>query len=236
MFKDLKRHNRETELRWDDEKKLAQWQQLNAHRFRYFDLFVPSWKGLKVLDLNCAAGFSSEFLARQGAVVVGTDPSSALIKTAQNHAQLRPLEIEYRPWIGESLPFDDSSFDIVMGVDVLEHVADVRKVISEIFRVLKPNGFLLFDGINRTFFAKMKMIWLLEYIIGELTLGSHDWRKFVKPEELHHLLTQHGFGEITFKGFDIRGKNRKTGELKIVLNDSLSVQYVGKCVKQPTSF
>jgi 2-polyprenyl-6-hydroxyphenyl methylase/3-demethylubiquinone-9 3-methyltransferase len=91
----------------------------------------------------------------------------------------------------ESLPFADASFDIVWCTDVLEHLSDLPAAIAQIARVLKPGGFFLYDTINRTWLSRPLVIWFWEYFAGLAPRGTHDWRLFIRPQELHRLLTQH---------------------------------------------
>ncbi|MBL4819116.1 MAG: 3-demethylubiquinone-9 3-O-methyltransferase [Deltaproteobacteria bacterium] len=217
---------------WDPKKEFFALKHLNIPRFEYFDRFIPNWTGMKILDVGCGGGFASEILAEKGAIVSGIDQSEKLIEVAKQHASDNGLEINYQQGVAESLPYGDQSFDAVFCVDVLEHVNSVDATISEISRVLKPTGRLLFDTINRTVSAKLTMIWILEDLMREIPKGIHDWNKFIKPEELLETLKQSGFQSFDIRGLDIKGKDKKTGLFKTQLNDNTSVMYIGKCDKQ----
>jgi len=130
----------------------------------------------------------------------------------------------------------------VISVDVLEHVESVPLVLSEVCRILKPNGTFFFDTINRNFKSRLVMIWIMENILGEIQKGVHDWNRFITPEELTDLLTKNGFRGIEIKGFDLFSEvlrlnlpsyleYRKTGIPKIAINDDTSINYIGKAVK-----
>jgi len=138
--------------------------------------------------------------------VSGIDQSLKCIIKAQEQAASSGLEIDYEHGFVEALPYPDNTFDIVICVDVLEHVADLHLAISEISRVLKPQGLFLFDTINRNFKSKLVMIWLLENILQEIPRGIHDWQKFIKPSELTDLMHSNGFTSIEIKGFDLFGE------------------------------
>ncbi|WP_416668445.1 bifunctional 2-polyprenyl-6-hydroxyphenol methylase/3-demethylubiquinol 3-O-methyltransferase UbiG [Egbenema bharatensis] len=227
---------------WNTTSKIYALHHLNAPRFEYFDRHISNWQGLRVLDVGCGGGFSCEFLANRGAIVSGIDQSKPCIETARTHAQQNQLAIDYQHGVAEALPYPDHTFDGVICVDVLEHVANVQKTISEIDRVLKPGGFFCFDTINQTFKSKVIMIWLLENILQEIPRGVHDWQKFIQPNKLSDLMQQVGFTEIEIKGFNIFGSTlfnniaaywhyRKTGNFRISLNEDTAVMYIGKARK-----
>ena len=101
-------------------------------------------------------------MASRGAIVSGIDRSDKCIVAAQNHAVTSGFEIDYRQGFAENMPYEDNTFDVVICVDVLEHVADYKKVVSEVHRILKPGGLFFFDTINRTFSSQIVMIGLME--------------------------------------------------------------------------
>lgn len=113
---------------------------LNEPRFNFFDSYIPNWNNLRVLDVGCGGGFSCEYIANRGAIVSGIDQSAKCIEQACIHAVKNRLNIDYQYGYAEAIPFQDSTFDVVVCVDVLEHVADLVKTILEISRVLKPGG------------------------------------------------------------------------------------------------
>ncbi|MBD2256941.1 bifunctional 2-polyprenyl-6-hydroxyphenol methylase/3-demethylubiquinol 3-O-methyltransferase UbiG [Pseudanabaena sp. FACHB-2040] len=239
---DLEFYDRVAHEWWSETAKIYALSHLNAPRFEYFDRYISTWQGLKVLDVGCGGGFTCEFLATRGAVVSGIDQSQNLIDQAQQHAAVNQLPIDYRHGYGEELPYTDRTFDVVVCVDVLEHVADLQQTVSEIHRVLKPGGFFCFDTINRTFKSKLIMIWLLEDWLRQIPHGVHDWQKFIKPEELAALMVQLGFHDIEFAGFNIFGETmadnvrtylhyQRTKTFEIGINQDTSVMYIGKARK-----
>ncbi len=124
-------------------------------RFEYFRgvlarQFGTGLAGLRVLDIGCGGGFLAEEFAALGCRVTGVDPSPASIGAARAHAAGRGFRIDYRVGVGEELPAPDAGFGVACCCDVLEHVSDVDRVISETARVLEPGGLYLFDTINRT--------------------------------------------------------------------------------------
>lgn len=195
-------------------------------RLQAFDRIAGDWRSKRVLDLGCGGGFMAEALAERGALVTGIDPAAGAIAIAWKHAEARGLAIGYSVGTGESLAFADRSFDIVVSVDVLEHVADLDRVIAEIARVLKPGGLFLFDTINRNRFATTVMITFAEDILKLLPPGTHDPDRFIRPEELRRKLTQAGFTVGAFAGF---GPRRVNWRLDPVFGPlpTLAVQYLG---------
>ena len=140
--------------------------------------------GGRALDVGCGAGFIAEELAVGGFAVTGIDPSGVAIEAARAHAGRSGLDIRYVVGAGEELPFPDAAFDLVFCCDVLEHVADLDRVIAETARVLRPGGLYLFDTINRTRRSKLLAIkamqeWRMTRIMDT---AIHEWSMFIPPE------------------------------------------------------
>jgi 2-polyprenyl-6-hydroxyphenyl methylase / 3-demethylubiquinone-9 3-methyltransferase len=170
---------------------------LNPVRFAYFrrvlteDLHVDP-TGKRVLDVGCGGGLLAEEFARLGCHVVGIDPSRPSIAAAQAHAQESGLVIEYAMVVGEQLPFATASFDIVACCDVLEHVADVDRVLAEAARVLTVDGLYFYETINRTLLSRLLFITLAQDWLRLLPPQLHDWAMFLKPRELHGRMARYG--------------------------------------------
>lgn len=202
MRNDLTIYDQISDQWWSDD---VRWvrilKNLTTGRLSWFDTRID-WKGRDVLDLGCAGGFMAEALASRGANVTGIDPAQQAIEEARRHAKINNLTIEYNVGAGENLPYPDRSFDIVVCVDVLEHVADLQKVINEIARVLRPGGCFVFDTINRTRIARLATITVAEEILRILPRGVHDPDLFIKPEELRTIMAKAGLqpGDITGLG------------------------------------
>jgi 2-polyprenyl-6-hydroxyphenyl methylase/3-demethylubiquinone-9 3-methyltransferase len=239
---DLEFYDVSAENWWNTDAKIYALYHLNQPRFSFFDRYVSDWKGLTALDVGCGGGFSCEFMAQRGVSVSGIDQSAKCIAKAKEHAESQNLRIDYQQGFSENLPYADNTFDIVTCVDVLEHVADFDKTVSEIHRVLKPKGIFFFDTINRTLQSKIIMILILENLLCEIPKGVHDWNKFIKPKELLKVLTNRGFGNIEIKGFDLFGNTlyqnalaylyyKKTGGFQVRISDNPSVMYIGKAEK-----
>ena len=196
-------------------------------RLSYFDEVVSTWQGQTVLDLGCGGGFMSEALAKRGATVIGIDPSEAAVAAAQTHARTEGLEIDYRVSSGEALPLANGSIDCVVCVDVLEHVADVDRVIDEIARVLKPGGLFLFDTINRTMLASFVIVFVGERVLRLLPRGTHDPAKFITPAELSAKLVARGLSVGPFVGLGPCGLDRRL-DFTFGRFSSLKIMYAGQ--------
>lgn len=144
------------------------------------------------LEVGCGGGIFSEEIARLGFITTGIDPSEQSLNAAKKHADENQLNIEYMNQAGENLSFQDNSFDVVFCCDVLEHVRNLPKVISEISRVLKPGGVFIYDTINRTFLSKLVAIKVLQEWKRWAIMPSHlhEWKMFIRPEEIKLLLLQ----------------------------------------------
>ena len=184
---------------WDEGGCLHILRGLNPARFGYMrrilveDLKIDP-RGRKTLDVGCGGGILAEEFARLGCDVTGIDPSKGSIEAARDHARREGLAIEYRLGSGETLPFPDAAFELAYCCDVLEHVNDVGRVIAEIARVLQPGGIFFYDTINRTFRSNLVMIKLFQdwSRTSFMPPNLHDWRMFIKPEELTAILAGNG--------------------------------------------
>lgn len=184
---------------WDESGLLHILRALNPGRFGYMRRVLVEELGVDprdkaTLDVGCGGGLLAEEFARLGCRVTGIDPSAQSLETARAHARAAGLAIEYRRATGEQIPFPDATFDIVYCCDVLEHVQDLRRVIAEISRVLKPGGTFLYDTINRTLKSKLVMIKLFQEWdwTSFMPPNLHDWRMFIKPDELISVMAANG--------------------------------------------
>jgi 2-polyprenyl-6-hydroxyphenyl methylase/3-demethylubiquinone-9 3-methyltransferase len=140
--------------------------------------------GLRLLDIGCGGGILTEPMARLGADVVGIDPSGANTDVARLHADMSGLAIDYRPTTAEALVRSGERFDVVLAMEVVEHVADLSAFIAAAASLLKPNGLLFVATINRTAKAFALAIVGAEYVLRWLPRGTHNYEKFVRPAEL----------------------------------------------------
>lgn len=141
--------------------------------------------GLRLLDIGCGGGLVCEPMARLGASVTGVDASEANIKTALTHATEQGLKIDYRAGTAEGLlAAGEPAFDIVLNLEVVEHVADPAQFLADTARLVKPGGLMIVATLNKTAKALATAVIGAEYILGWLPRGTHDWSKFLDPEDV----------------------------------------------------
>ena len=180
---------------WDAGGKFRPLHKFNPVRLRYIrDTVVAHFgrdpkggrpfAGLRLLDIGCGGGILSEPMARLGAEVVGLDPSDTNTGVAELHAKKSGLEIDYRAMTAEALVETGERFDVVLAMEVVEHVTDVSAFIAASAALLKPGGLLFVATINRTPKAFALAIVGAEYLLRWLPRGTHDFEKFVRPAEL----------------------------------------------------
>jgi 2-polyprenyl-6-hydroxyphenyl methylase/3-demethylubiquinone-9 3-methyltransferase len=153
---------------------------------------LDSLAGIRVLDIGCGGGILSEPLARLGAAVVGADPSDSNIAVARHHAAQSGLAIDYRNTSAEALAEAGESFDVVLAMEVVEHVTDVGLFVDVAAAMVKPAGLLFVATLNRTMKSFALAIVGTEYILRWLPRGTHQWDKFVTPNELEIAIEQSG--------------------------------------------
>ncbi|MBT9290716.1 bifunctional 2-polyprenyl-6-hydroxyphenol methylase/3-demethylubiquinol 3-O-methyltransferase UbiG [Prosthecodimorpha staleyi] len=143
-----------------------------------------AFAGLSLLDIGCGGGLLSEPMARLGASVVGADASETNIEVARLHAAEAGLAIDYRATTAEALAASGATFDVVLAMEIVEHVADVGLFVRTVAGMVRPGGLLIMATLNRTLKSYALAIVGAEYVLRWLPRGTHDWRKFVTPEEL----------------------------------------------------
>ena len=177
-------------------------------------------KNLKILDIGCGGGLISEPMTRLGAQVTGVDASSRNINIAKEHAKKSSLDITYLNDKPESLS-SEKKFDIILNLEVVEHVEDVDLYLNSCFKLLKPKGIMFTATLNRTLTSYVKAIVGAEYILKWLPIGTHDWNKFIKPEELEKKLTDLNFSIINMTGLSFNPLFKVWKKTK-----NLSVNYI----------
>ena len=188
---------------WDPLGKLRPLHKLNPVRIAYVrdraaDRFGRDPKGerplhgLDLLDIGCGGGLLAEPMARLGARVVGIDASERNIGVARAHADAGGLAIDYRAGTAETLASAGERFDLVLNMEVVEHVADVGAFLGACCALVKPGGMMVIATLNRTPQSFVFAILGAELVLGWLPRGTHDWRKFLRPSELARELRRHG--------------------------------------------
>jgi 2-polyprenyl-6-hydroxyphenyl methylase/3-demethylubiquinone-9 3-methyltransferase len=171
-----------------------------AHKFGRDTKAAGSLKGLSVLDIGCGGGLVSEPLARLGAEVTGIDPAREGIEAAKAHATGAGLKITYRAMTAEELAAEGASFDAVLLLEVVEHVPDVPAFLRVIAPLVKPGGVMILSTLNRTLKAYALAIIGAELILRWLPLGTHNFDRFVTPDELRRALKEAGLSVTDVTG------------------------------------
>lgn len=165
--------------------------QICAHFGRDSDASQPL-SGLRLLDIGCGGGLICEPMSRLGAAVTGIDASEKNIAVARVHAEKSGLGVDYRAMPAEALQAEGAQFDVVLALEIIEHVADVAAFVSAASALVKPGGLMVWSTMNRTPKAWALAIVGAEYVLRWLPKGTHDWQKFIKPSELMGHLRQCG--------------------------------------------
>ena len=174
-------------------------------------------EGYSILDIGCGGGLISEPMARLGAKVTGIDASEKNIKIAKSHSNKNKLRINYFKASPETLNSEEK-FDIILNLEVVEHVDNVNLYIKSCSRLLKKNGIMFTATLNRSFVSFIKAIIGAEYVLRWLPIGTHDWNKFIKPEELENFLKEEEFSTLDIKGLTfnpIFNKWRRSNDLSV---------------------
>lgn len=161
---------------------------------------TDAFAGLRVLDIGCGGGLLCEPMARLGADIVGVDASATNINVASLHAEQSGLSIDYRATTAEALSAEGETFDIILNMEVVEHVADVPLFLSECSKMLRPGGLMFVATINRTMKAWGLAIIGAEHILRWLPKGTHQYEKLVRPEEIEQPLNAEGLSILEING------------------------------------
>jgi 2-polyprenyl-6-hydroxyphenyl methylase/3-demethylubiquinone-9 3-methyltransferase len=223
---------------WDPNGKFKPLHMLNPCRLDYITSQIAAefdrdlaqrqpFDGLRILDIGCGGGLLCEPMARLEATVVGVDAAGGNIPVAQAHARQSGLDIDYRHTTAEALADAGEQFDVVLNMEVVEHVADPLAFLTSCQRLLKPGGIHLCSTINRNAKSFAAAIVGAEYIMRWLPRGTHDWAKFITPDELYEMLRKAGLDPVDRKGFQF---NPVTWHWRISDRD-LSVNYVTAALK-----
>lgn len=183
--------------------------------------------GLRILDIGCGGGLLSEPMARLGAQIVGADAAAGNIPVAQVHAAQSGLEIDYRHTTAEALAEAGEQFDVVLNMEVVEHVASPISYLTACFELLRPGGLHICSTLNRNPKSYMMAIIGAEHVMRWLPKGTHEWSKFITPDELFDLLSRAGLDPVDRKGFVF---NPLTWSWSLSDRD-LSVNYVTASLK-----
>ncbi|GAB4381832.1 bifunctional 2-polyprenyl-6-hydroxyphenol methylase/3-demethylubiquinol 3-O-methyltransferase UbiG [Albidovulum sp.] len=223
---------------WDPEGKFKPLHMMNPVRLGYIIRQIAAeferspaaerpLQGLRILDIGCGGGLLCEPLTRLGARVTGIDAAARNIPVAQAHAREQGLEIDYRHATAEALAAAGESFDAVLAMEVVEHVADPPAFLATCAALMAPGGLLVASTINRNARSFLTAIVGAEWVMRWLPKGTHDWAKFVTPDELWQMMRVAGLDPIDRKGFVF---NPLTWQWSISDRD-LAVNYVAAARK-----
>ena len=177
-------------------------------------------KNFEILDIGCGGGLISEPMARLGGNITGIDASEKNIKIASLHSKENNLKITYLNKSPEQLD-EKEKFDIILNLEIVEHVDNLDLYLKSCYKLLKKNGLMFTATINRTFASYIKAIIGAEYILRWLPIGTHDWSKFIKPEEMQKKLTDKNFLTNNIKGLEFNPIFNKWKK-----SENLSVNYI----------
>ncbi len=197
---------------WDVNGKFKPLHMLNPCRLDYITMQIAAefgrdlkterpFAGLRILDIGCGGGLLAEPMARLGADVVGADAAERNIPVAKVHAEQSGLTIDYRHTTAEAMAAAGEQFDAVLNMEVVEHVADPQGYLTACQQLLKPGGLMICSTINRNPKSYVMAIVGAEYVMRWLPKGTHEWEKFITPDELYDLIRKAGLTPVDRKGF-----------------------------------
>jgi len=197
---------------WDPNGKFKPLHMLNPCRLDYITSQIAAefgrdlktdkpFAGLRILDIGCGGGLLAEPMARLGADVVGADAAERNIPVARVHAEQSGLTIDYRHTTAEAMAAAGERFDAVLNMEVVEHVADPQGYLTACQELLKPGGLMICSTINRNPKSYLMAIVGAEHVMRWLPKGTHEWSKFITPDELYDLIRKAGLTPVDRKGF-----------------------------------
>ena len=220
---------------WDPEGKFKPLHKFNPIRIKYIkENIINNFKlknkskplsGINILDVGCGGGLLSEPMSRMGANVMGIDASDKNIKIAKLHSKKNKLKINYLCSSPEKLQIK-KKFDVILNMEIVEHVEDIDFFLKSCSSLLKKNGLMFVATINKTLKSYVFAIVGAEYILRWLPIGTHEWEKFVKPEDLKNILIKYNLSL-----YKLDGMNFNVFKDEWNISKDLSVNYIGKFIK-----
>jgi 2-polyprenyl-6-hydroxyphenyl methylase/3-demethylubiquinone-9 3-methyltransferase len=232
---EIEKFSRIAEEWWNPEGKFKPLHKFNPVRIEYIKNNIlkdfslekkdKPLKGIKILDVGCGGGLLSEPLCRLGAEVTGVDASEKNIKVAKIHAKKMNLKIDYFCSSPEKMK-DSKKFDVILNMEIVEHVEDIDLFLRSCTNLLKKNGIMFVATINKTLKSYLFAIVGAEYVLRWLPIGTHDWEKFVKPDDLTEILKKNNLTLTKLDGVKFNILSNKWN-----LNSDTSVNYISKFSK-----
>tara|TARA_B100001057_G_scaffold252397_1_gene252655 strand:+ start:6252 stop:6980 length:729 start_codon:yes stop_codon:yes gene_type:complete len=233
--KEIEKFSKIAEEWWDPIGKFKPLHKFNPIRISYLrDNIINSLKlknkkepleKIKILDIGCGGGLLSEPMCRLGAKVIGIDASKSNISVAKLHAKKNNLDIKYFCSSPENLKID-TKFDVILNMEIVEHVEDVDFFLKSSSKLLKKNGVMFIATLNKTLKSYLFAIMGAEYILRWLPIGTHEWEKFVKPDELVNILKKYNLKLATLDGMKFNFLKDEWS-----LSSDKSVNYICKFIK-----
>ena len=225
---------------WDVDGEFGQLHKLNPVRIGFIrdqvlahfgrdGTHAKPFAGLSMVDLGCGGGLLTEPMARLGARVLGIDAEAGAIGVARAHAAPLGLDIEYCCALPEALAGEDGAFDVVLAMEVIEHVADIDRFVAACAALMAPGGAMLLSTLNRTLKSRALAKIGAEYVLRWVPPGTHDWRKFVRPDELSRHLRRHGLHAKVMRGMSYNPLSDRWAQ-----SDHLSVNYLAFITRRTT--
>ena len=220
---------------WNPDGKFKPLHKFNPIRIKYIkESIINNFKlknkikplsGVKILDIGCGGGLLSEPMTRMGAKVTGIDASDKNIQVAKLHSKKNKLKINYLCCSPEKIKVK-KKFDVILNMEIVEHVEDVDFFLKSCSKLLKKNGLMFVATINKTLKSYIFAIVGAEYVLRWLPIGTHEWEKFVKPDDLKKILIKYNFSLDKIDGMNF---NIIKDEWSV--SRDLSVNYIGKFIK-----
>ena len=220
---------------WDPEGKFKPLHKFNPIRIKYIkENIINNFKlknkfrplsGINILDIGCGGGLLSEPMSRMGANVTGIDASDKNIKIAKLHSKKNKLKINYLCSSPEKLKIT-KKFDVILNMEIVEHVEDINFFINSCSKLLKKNGLMFVATLNKTLKSYLFAIIGAEYVLRWLPIGTHDWEKFVKPEDLKKILNKNN---LKLEKLDGMNFNIISDEWSV--SSDTSINYIVKSIK-----
>src|SRR5210317_1269680 len=234
-YKEIEKFSKIAEEWWDPKGKFKPLHKFNPIRIAYIkDHIIKTFKinekktplkKLKILDIGCGGGLLSEPMCRLGAEVTAIDASERNIKVAKLHAKKNNLKIRYICTSPEKIKVKNH-FDVILNMEIVEHVEDVDFFLKSCSKLLKKNGIMFVATLNKTLKSYIFAIVGAEYVLRWLPIGTHDWEKFVKPEDLKKILTKNDL-----KLEKLEGMNFNMIKDEWTVSSDTSINYIIKCIK-----
>ena len=227
---EIQKFSRLAEEWWDVNGKFKPLHMFNPIRIEYITETIKKYfklknkanflEGLNILDIGCGGGLISEPMSRLGAKVTGIDASEKNINIARLHSEKNGLKINYLNTSPEKFN-EFEKYDVILNLEIVEHVDNVNFYIKSCHKLLKKNGLMFTATLNRSLASYVKAIIGAEYILRWLPIGTHDWNKFIKPEELENFLSKEKFSTLEIKGLQFNPFIKKWKK-----SEDLSVNYI----------